>query len=132
MLNNIVRTPRFLVAAALTLAVALTASAAPARADSYALITIANPTDDTIHYQVKWGSDGDWKSFDVDPGKYVNHAYPLDDDDRAPKPYIRFGNGDESVVKYSLKFYSSSKWGYDRGKVYYFRRYGSVLDLLAK
>ena len=133
MLNNFVRTSRFLLAAALTVAATLTASAAPARAaDMYALITIDNPTANPIHYQVKWGSDGDWKSYTLQPGEFANHAYPLDDDDRAPPPYIRFDNGDDIMVKYHLGFYTSSKWGHDRGKQYAFHVQGSTLVLLTE
>jgi hypothetical protein len=124
-------THRFLLAAALMVAATLAASAAPARAADFAMITIENPYNTTMYYQLKWG-DGDWKDCTLDPYTYNNHALQLDEDGRAPIPYIRFDVGDGTLQKCRLRFYSSTRWGYSNGKQYTFHWYGSTVDLLAK
>jgi hypothetical protein len=120
-------------AAAALAVVSLAASAAPARAACYAMITIDNPTDSTVYYQFKWGEDGDWQDCSLSPGCYRNHWYPLDDDGRAPAPYIRFDDGRGNEVVYHLEFFASETRGYSQGKIYYFQWVdGCYLDLKAK
>ncbi len=86
MLSNVFGTPRFLLALVVAAGAALAGSPATAKAASFAMITIDNPTDAPIHYQFKWGSDGDWEDGCVDPGCYVNHWVELDEDGLRPDP----------------------------------------------
>jgi hypothetical protein len=135
--SALVRTLRPALAAVVLAVAGLAASAAPAKAASFAMITIDNPTDSTVSYQFKWGN-GDWEDFSLAPGHYRNHWYPLDEDGRAPTPQIRFDDGHGNVVAYRLEFYASETRGYDQGKIYYFRWVyaplvdGYYLDLFAK
>jgi hypothetical protein len=105
----------------------LVAGSAEAQADErYAAFVIRNPTNVAINYQIKWG-DGDWKSIRVNAGYCYEHYHPLDADDMAPRPYIRFngvGNGDK---EYCLGFYATRYPS--NGKRYVFRYAGRRLDL---
>jgi hypothetical protein len=103
-----------------------------ARAGSYGAFVVRNPSRVTIHYQVKWG-DGEWQSYRVAPGYRQYHAYPLDEDGRAPAPYVRFdcicGDDDVTYKTYHMNFYAvDDAW---EGKAYVFRHSpgGKFLDL---
>jgi hypothetical protein len=131
------RTPitatRFLAPAALAI-VALTAAAPAATAGGLAMITIDNPTDNPVFYQVKWG-DGEWTRHRLSPGAFRNHYHSLDDLGRAPAPKLRFdyilNDGEVTYRTYNLGFYASYTTGYRQGKVYRFRTAGrgDILEL---
>ena len=133
MLKSFVHTPRFLLVAALTAVAAVGAAPAAAKADGFAMITIDNPTNSPLAYEFKWGADGDWEETVIMPHHYVNHWCALDEDGRAPRPYIRFHcnlYGPEVVEQsYRLKFYASYRKGYYQGKRYVLVEPGGILDL---
>ena len=60
--------------------------------DDVGMFAIHNPTRVAISYQVKWGDNGEWKNFTVEPGKLRKHWYNLDQNHRAPSPFVRFDN----------------------------------------
>ena len=105
-------TARTLIAsAALALAFAPAARAAEpvgtSTADAASLqgeFVIVNPSDVTIHYQVKWGEKGEWKSYSVKPGFERRHWHPLNAQNKAPAPFVRFDNegGDGKVTNTEL------------------------------
>jgi hypothetical protein len=126
--------------AVLGMVVGLTLLGAKAQAadTEYGIFTLKNPTNDAVHYQVRWGEEGEWESFTVQPGFSRWHGHPLDAFGLAPKPYVRFdyilNDGDVTWKTYNMKFYSSYRLKADAGKPYYFRvsRDGSILDMFAE
>lgn len=64
---------------------------------------VHNPTDIPVHYQIKWGQGGQWKSFTVKPGYEYKHWHALNGN-KAPTPYVRFDNegGDGKVTNTEL------------------------------
>jgi hypothetical protein len=114
------------------------ATAADNTNTEYGIFTLKNPTNDAIHYQVKWGENGTWESFTVDAGMSRWHAHPLDNFGLAPKPYVRFDyilNDDQVTWKsYYMKFFSSYNTNAESGKQYFFRvsRDGTLLDMFAE
>lgn len=135
MVRTLLTDARLLVFAVLAV-VGMTATAPAATAGGYAMITIDNPTNNPVYYQVRWGN-GDWVSYRLSPHSYRNHYYELNDNGLAPSPYIRFdyllSDGMVSYRSYHLGFYDSYTTGYWQGKVYKFRvmGYGDILDLKA-
>ena len=69
-----------------------------------ARVVIHNDSAVAIHYMLKWGPSGEWKTITVNNGMFHWHAYKLDPDDRAPAPYIRFHNAAGGYAEYKLKF----------------------------
>jgi hypothetical protein len=69
-----------------------------------ARVVIHNDTGVAIHYMLKWGPAGEWKTITVTNGMFHWHAHKLDPDDRAPAPYIRFHNAAGGFTEYKLKF----------------------------
>ena len=114
----------------------LIGSAAFAQDMHYGAIAIANPTNVTIHYQMKWGEYGTWKSFTLEPGDVGYHAWPYSyaNEDRSPIPYVRF-DGDLGpgfdFKEYSLKPYAVAYAGVDGAKLYTFVNYGGTLELIS-
>ncbi len=86
----------------------------------YAVATIANPTRSTIAYQLKWGDDGGWVTYYIYPGYRRAHYYPLDDDNRAPRPFIQFDDTN-TIRVYGLHFYAAWNPVPANGKLYVFR-----------
>src|SRR5262245_14892773 len=75
------------------------------------MFAVHNPTRATIHYEVKWGN-GAWKKFAVEPGTFYKHAHSLDQNDRAPAPYLRFDNtGGDGRVTYTMYHLNFKKVG---------------------
>lgn len=72
------------------------------------MFSVHNPTRATIAYQVRWGSDSAWERHTLAPGKALRHWYKLDNNDRAPAPYVRFdntgGDGRVTPTTYHMKF----------------------------
>jgi hypothetical protein len=120
-----------LLAWALTLAL-LGPAAAGARAGGYALVTIENQTRAKVHYQLKWGKDGEWESFTLKPDYTRNHYVELDKKGLAPTPYVRFDDGDGETETYALDFYTSYDPSSESGKLYLFRWRKGYLDLYEK
>jgi hypothetical protein len=118
---------------ALALVFAMQAPEARAQENGYAVVVIRNPTNATVHYKLKWGQDSDWQNFSLSPHTYLCHSYPLDEDARAPRPYIEFdsvlGDGYYTPQSYSLGFYAAACPGYAQGKKYAFRASGYYLDI---
>jgi hypothetical protein len=107
---------------------------ASAQEYGYAVISIRNTTNFTIHYMIKWGQDGQESRFSVDPGCNMYHYYSLDSDYRAPAPYIGFdadGTAGFAWQEYHLEFYSRWTPSYNGGNRYHFCRVGSYIDLYA-
>lgn len=69
-----------------------------------ARFVIHNNTGATIHYMLKWGASGDWQPKSVQPGWNKGHTYPLDLNNRAPAPHIRFHNAAGGYAQYELDF----------------------------
>lgn len=119
-----------------TVALAAPVASVQAQTGDRASFVIQNPTSVAIHYQVKWG-DGPWTSFTVDPRAERFHSHPLDFDNRAPVPLVRFDYicDDGPAVtnrEYRMDFYAV----YDpfAGCPYFFRHSpdGRLLDLYKK
>ena len=73
-----------------------------------ARVAIHNDTGVALHYMLKWGPSGDWKTITVSNGTFHWHAYKLDPDDRAPAPYIRFHNAVGGYTEYKLNLGNSA------------------------
>ena len=69
-----------------------------------ARVVIHNDTGVPIHYTLKWGQSGEWKTITVNNGMFHWHTYKLDLNDRAPAPFIRFHNAVGSYTEYKLRF----------------------------
>jgi hypothetical protein len=54
-----------------------------------ATVLINNPTSKTIHYQLKWGADGEWKDFTLAAGYETTHRKQYISTG-VPPPYIHF------------------------------------------
>ncbi len=144
--------PRHLIATlALVLTVGVPATAAEkvgtSTADAPNLqgeFVVHNPTSITLNYQVKWGSKGEWKSYSVRPGYERRHWHPLDSNNKAPTPSVRYDNegGDGKVTHtevrmkfgkvgyagYGPKGYANEAWHYE----FMYRTDGKRLDLNEK
>jgi hypothetical protein len=73
---------------------------------------VHNTTATAIHYQVKWGQKGEWKSFTVKPGFEYRHWHPLKAG-KAPAPYVRFDNeGGDGRVTYTELYMKFGQVGY--------------------
>jgi len=101
-----------------------------------ARVAIHNDTGVALHYMLKWGPSGDWKTITVSNGTFHWHAYKLDPDDRAPAPYIRFHNAVGGYTEYKLEFgqFGNGPRGEIDNSTHYefaFER-GSRLDLYKK
>lgn len=125
---------RTLTTAALVFCGMLTAMGqSTAQAGDWAMITIRNPTTETIHYQFRWGETA-WDDVAIAPGTYVNHYIELDDYGFAPIPFVRFDciGGDDAITEaqYELDFFESDYTGEFAGKRYTFEYTGRmILDL---
>jgi hypothetical protein len=104
---------------------------AKAQAEDYAALTINNPTSSTVYYQLRWG-DGEWVSYSLAPHYYRCHSHYLDENNRAPAPYIQFDNGVGNVKNYHLRFYGANRVNYYSGKLYNFAWSGPYLDLYSR
>jgi hypothetical protein len=141
--------------AATSLALALTASAAPAEqlASSCAdcpsyrgAYSIENATNVTINYQYRWGTSNAWKSAKLRSGMTDTHSYPIGEsrNGKAPIPYVRFDRiGGDTVYQkreYEMDFHAVGYAGYGpkvnrtQPKRYVFRYAsdGRHLDIKAK
>jgi hypothetical protein len=54
-----------------------------------ATVLVRNPTGKQIHYEVKWGSDGQWKGFVLNAGRATTH-WKRYISTGVPPPYIKF------------------------------------------
>src|SRR5262249_47357601 len=66
----------------------------------YAAVDIRNPTNNTLHYEFRWGKNDAWQSFTVEPDAVRTHwyEYAYTNQDSSPTPEIRFHyNPGESV-----------------------------------
>jgi hypothetical protein len=102
----------------------------------YALVGIDNPTNLTITYSFKWGEDGAWKTYVLEPGERRWHAwaYAYANENRSPRPYIRFDcdlSSDINMTEYRLTAYAAPVKQYRYANEYAFRRTGGgyLLDL---
>ena len=94
-------------------------------------LVLRNPTSETIHYQFKWGSDGTWKNYTLEPGIKRAHYFDFDEDEVAPAPYVRFDCiANDADITY--KTYHLTSWEVRNsfnGKPYIFQWDGRLLDL---
>ena len=107
--------------------------------------SIENQTGVTIRYQVRWGSNHQWKHISLSSGHIETHSYPLGEDRNAnlPTPYVRFdmigGDGRFTPKEYRMKFHAVGYAGFGpkinttQPKRYFFKYAvdGKNLDLLA-
>ena len=56
-----------------------------------AKVVIHNDTGVVIHYMLKWGTTGEWKSITVNNDTFHWHTYKLDADDGYAEYKLRFG-----------------------------------------
>lgn len=127
------------VAACLALGLSLVASSAFAgrvstSCEHYAAVVISNPSDQTLHYEIRWG-DGDWRPFDVNPCSKRTHYVRVETDEALPRPLVRFDcvthDDDVTLFQYALNAYRvTDVWD---GKDYSFEYTadGRFLDLFA-
>src|SRR5262245_5465462 len=54
-----------------------------------ATVLINNPTGKTVHYQLKWGTDGQWKDYQLQAGYEMTHRKKYISTG-VPPPYIKF------------------------------------------
>lgn len=114
----------FAVCVVAALAIALP-PAAQAGNNYYDSFRVTNPTDTKINYEVKWGADGEWKPYSVEPGYYYQHTweYEFANQGSSPTPYIRYDNiggndrFDEQIYKLEPRAVPSKE---SDGKRYYF------------
>ena len=101
-----------------------------------AKVVIHNDTGAVIHYMLKWGTTGEWKSITVNNDTLHWHTYKLDADGRAPAPYIRFHNAADGYAEYKLRFgkFGSGPEGEIDNSTHYEFAFdgGSRLDLYKK
>ena len=101
-----------------------------------ARVVIHNDSGVAIHYMLKWGPSGEWKTITVNNSMFHWHTYKLDPDDRAPAPYIRFHNAVGGYAEYKLKFgkFGSGPHGEIDNSTHYEFAFdgGSRLDLYKK
>ena len=124
--------------ATFALALALGAAAlAPAQASAtgYALTTIENATNQTLHYSVRWG-EGEWVQYSLGPGQYFVHSWNYAGGPQTSPPLrVRFDftlNDNDYVPKeYTLVRYAAPWVGRDLSKRYVFRKTagGAWVDL---
>lgn len=106
----------------------------------YRSFSIENPTNVTLHYQVRWG-DGEWKESKLEPGKVMTHWLKGD----GPEEVVKFRFDRSAQEGYQEKVYTLDYRTVDLGlnvlpspdydaKVYYFKydKGGQNLDLYAK
>jgi hypothetical protein len=114
-----------------------TTGAAQAQDNWYAVVNIRNPTNVTLNYQFRWGSESAWQNFSLGPNTTMTHwyAYAYANQNRSPTPQIRFHfNPGEFVPEYkiyNLEAYAAPYALQAYGKPYTFRYlgYGRYLDL---
>jgi hypothetical protein len=90
-------------------------SPASARAETlaseYAIFTIRNPRNVVVHYQIRWGENGNWENHSIPANHSRWHSFRLYEDGTAPRPYIRFdfilGDGQVTFKNYQLRTYTS-------------------------
>jgi hypothetical protein len=99
--------------------------------------TLHNDTGVTVYYQVKWGS-GPWKPDSLRSGYFRGYYHPLDRDDSAPRPYVRFdrigGDNGYTAREYEMDFHKVGP-GQTRGPKKYVFKYasdGKQLDIKAR
>lgn len=94
---------------------------AQAQVVEHGVLSIKNPTPNTLSYQFKWGWENQWVSFSLPANSVRTHGIPLDGNRTAPKPYVRFDNAAGTDLEYWLEFYASFNPHADLGKRYVFR-----------
>jgi hypothetical protein len=114
-------------------AVALLAAAPSARACPYGSFVIVNPSNVTLPFQVKFGDGGTWEDYSVPPNTRYAIYFNLDENGRAPTPYIRFdcspGANKLTIRSYRLDFYAVSDPHKGKGYVFHYSADGRYLDL---
>jgi hypothetical protein len=118
-----------LVAAGLTYVAGTNAQAAETQ---YGAVVLNNPSDVTLHYQIKWG-DGDWAPVCLPPHTDMTHWMPLDCRGRAPVPEVAFNDTHGCQKVYSLEFYATCRPNDQTAKMYSFQYScnGQEVDLYA-
>lgn len=131
------RLPVALVALFAVVAASAFANTAVAQNNYFGAVRIENPSDTAIHYQVKWGADGEWKDYTVEAGFYYQHTWEYDyaNQNASPVPFIRYdnigGNGQYDEKVFRLEPYAVSTKGSEAAHRYHFEygRDGRVIYL---
>ena len=101
---------------------------------------VRNPTTLNIVYQVQWGSKGEFKQYTIHPNELRRHWHRLDNNGRAPSPFLRFDNrADDKRVSwktYDIDFgrvgTTSSGGHINQALNYHFVARGKLLDLVKR
>jgi hypothetical protein len=59
---------------------------------------IDNQTDKPVPFSVKWGKSGNWSNYTQAPHSASTHSHPLSGPNRAPQPYVHYGNTEYKVA----------------------------------
>jgi hypothetical protein len=107
-------------------------NAAQAGETQYGAVVINNPSDNVLHYQMRWG-DGAWSNVCLQPHTDMTHWMQLDCHGRADVPEVRFVDTHGCRKVYSLDFYATCHPNDQTAKMYSFQysRNGRNLDLYA-
>ena len=94
----------------------------------YDLTCLYNDTDYTIYYSLKKG-DGNWKNFNVRPGRSNYHSWKNTGSNRnwTPMFFIRFNSsirGYYNEKSYRLENYTTNRIDCNNAKKYKFKSYG--------
>ena len=101
---------------------------------------VHNPTNLNIAYQVQWGKKGAWRAHTIHPNKMWRHSHRLDDNGRAPSPFLRFDNrADDKRVTWKTYDVDFGRVGYagpgrhiNQAVHYEFTARGKGLDLVKR
>ncbi len=106
---------------------------AAAQSTRFALACIGTETGYSVNFSYRWGSKGQWKNSDVDPGQWVklmwNYDYP--GENRSPQLTVRYDDNTSSatnIVRTDLEAYAASDSNCEKeGKTYNFYQRGTEL-----
>jgi hypothetical protein len=94
------------------------------------MFVLHNGTEQTINYRVKWGNNGEWKNFSLQPNQSMKHWHTLKDN-RAPKPYVEYPGGTSEMQFGQVGFAGYGKGHVDYSAPYEFSRSGGRIVLTA-
>jgi hypothetical protein len=100
-----------------------TSNADPAKAS----VLIDNPTAKTVHYQLRWGTTGEWKSFTLQSGFETTHTKKYDPMG-VPPPYVLFEQFSTFDGGASKKYKLRIGWD-NNPQRYHFSQTNNKLDL---
>jgi hypothetical protein len=94
-----------IVAGAVAVALIVSAPGARAAENLYGVVSIDNPTNQTIHYAVRWGDTAAWEWHTLEPNHYrvIWYDYPYANYDRSPVPYIKYDSDLTPAVQWRVE-----------------------------